>query len=48
MRIATRPRKPSTMRTTSARSSDNGMKSMMRTAPSSVSNSVSRISVPLR
>ena len=45
MRIGTRPRSPSTMRTTSVRSPHVGMKSTTRTAPVAVSNSVSRISV---
>ncbi len=44
----TRPRRPSTMRSRSQRSFDSGMLSMTRTAPASVSNSVSRISVPSR
>src|SRR6202034_1258898 len=46
--MATRPLRPSTMRTTSKRVSEAGMKSVSRTRPSAVSNSVSRISVPSR
>jgi len=48
MRIGTAPRIPSTMRITSIVSSRNGMKSMIRTAPSGVSNSVSSTNVPSR
>jgi hypothetical protein len=46
MRIATVPRTPSRTRTTA--SEPGGMKSTSRTAPSLVSNSVSRTSVPGR
>src|SRR5437667_119928 len=48
MRIGTVPRRPSTTRTTSGLSCLGGMQSTTRTVPSSVSNSVSRTSVPGR
>ena len=44
MRIFTRPRRPSTMRTTSVRSPQIGMKSVSRTAPVDVVKVVSRTS----
>ena len=47
-RISTFPSSPSTMRTMSGASPRGGMKSITRTAPSAVSNTVSRISVSLR
>jgi hypothetical protein len=48
MRIGTRPRTPSTMRTTSGASPRGGMKSITRTTPSVVSNSVSSTRVSSR
>ena len=48
MLIGTRPRTPSTMRTTSGASPRGGMKSISRTTPSAVSNSVSSTRVSSR
>jgi hypothetical protein len=49
IRIGTRPRSPRTMRTScGAPPSRGGMKSMTRAAPSAVSKSVSKTSVPSR
>ena len=46
IRIGTRPRWPATMRTTSVPWPKMGIRSINVTAPSAVSSSVSRISVP--
>jgi hypothetical protein len=48
MVIGTRPRTPSTIRTTSGAAPRGGMKSISRTVPSAVSNSVSSTSVSSR
>src|SRR6266571_2273566 len=47
MRIGTRPRMHSTMRTTSVRSGHRGMASMTRTTPEPIRDSVSTLRSPL-